>query len=77
MPFQQPQSLSNDQVYAVVGYILNQNQLLEASATVDAATLTHLEMPNRDGFYVDDRPDVSEQPCYKDCIRLQLTGKIR
>ncbi|WP_178119792.1 hypothetical protein [Pseudomonas gelidaquae] len=61
----------------VVGYILNQNQLLEASATVDAATLTHLEMPNRDGFYVDDRPDVSEQPCYKDCIGLQLTGKIR
>ena len=68
MPFQQPQSLSNDQVYAVVGYILNKNEIVEANATVDAATLTHLKMPNRDGFYVDDRPDVRVEPCYKDCI---------
>ncbi|UCP11665.1 c-type cytochrome [Pseudomonas sp. MM213] len=67
MPFQQPQSLSNDQVYSVVGYILNKNELLEVNATVNADTLTRVKMPNRDAFYVDDRPDVRVKPCYKDC----------
>lgn len=67
MPFQQPQSLSNDQVYSVVGYILNKNELLQVNATVNADTLTKVKMPNRDAFYVDDRPDVKVTACYKDC----------
>lgn len=67
MPFQQPQSLSNDQVYAVVGYILNKNQLMDSNATVDAQTLINVKMPNRDAFYVDDRPDVNASACYQDC----------
>jgi len=67
MPFQQPQSLSNDQVYSVVGYILHKNELVDANATVDADTLKKVKMPNRDAFYVDDRPDVKVSACYKDC----------
>ncbi|THF25781.1 cytochrome c [Pseudomonas atacamensis] len=67
MPFQQPQSLSNDQVYAVVGYILNKNELMDANATVDAQTLINVKMPNRDAFYVDDRPDAKASACYQDC----------
>lgn len=67
MPFQQPQSLSNDQVYSVTGYILHMNQLLDAEANVDAQTLIDVKMPNRDAFYVDDRPDVSATACYQDC----------
>ncbi|MNC59329.1 hypothetical protein D3C75_1091310 [compost metagenome] len=54
-------------MYSVVGYILNKNELLEVNATVNADTLTKVKMPNRDAFYVDDRPDVKVTACYKDC----------
>lgn len=71
MPLTAPQSLSNDQVYAVSGYLLHLNGLLPADATVDARTLTALRMPNRDGFVVDDRPDVKAVRCMSGCEPLR------
>lgn len=58
MPMTAPQSLSNDEVYAVTGYVLFLNGLLKEDAQVDAKTLADLEMPNRNGFVPDPRPDV-------------------
>src|SRR5579871_6799939 len=48
MPQNAPQSLSNEDVYAVAAYILNMNGLLPADATLDARTLAAIKMPNRD-----------------------------
>lgn len=67
MPFQAPQSLSNDEVYSLVAYILHENDILPADAVADAATLKKVQMPNRDGFYVDDRPDVKNPRCMTNC----------
>jgi cytochrome c len=68
MPFTSPQSLSNDETYAIVAYLLNINDLLPADATLDAKSLAAIKMPNRDGFVVGDpRPDVKTEPCMKDC----------
>jgi cytochrome c len=50
MPFLAPQSLSNDEVYAVTAYLLAENGVIEAGATLDARTLARVRMPNRDGF---------------------------
>ncbi|ALQ02936.1 cytochrome c [Pseudomonas brassicacearum] len=69
MPFQAPQSLSNEQVYAVTGYILHMNKLLDANATVEASTLVDVKMPNRDGFYTDDRPDSKAVACMSNCLK--------
>ena len=69
MPFQAPQSLSNEQVYAVTGYILHMNKLLDANATADASTLADVKMPNRDGFYTDDRPDSKAVACMSNCLK--------
>src|ERR1700676_1436654 len=44
MPQNAPQSLSNDDVYAVSAYILNLNELLPADATLDARTLSAIKM---------------------------------
>ncbi|MDH2236563.1 c-type cytochrome [Pigmentiphaga sp. GD03639] len=68
MPFQAPQSMSNDDVYGVTAYLLHKNGILPANATVDAASLAKVKMPNRDNFYVDDRPDVKAGRCMKDCL---------
>lgn len=50
MPLDAPWSLSNEEVYAVVAYLLHLNGLLPADAELDAGRLAALRMPNRDGF---------------------------
>ena len=58
MPFSAPQTLSDDEVYAVTAYLLHLNGIVGADAVLDAATLLAVRMPNRDGFVKDPRPDV-------------------
>ena len=67
MPLNAPQSLSNEDVYAVSGYLLFLNGLVADTAVIDAKLLTELRMPNRDGFVGDPRPDVQSAECMKDC----------
>src|SRR4030081_3091161 len=67
MPQNAPQSLSNDDVYAVSAYILNLNGLLPADATLDAKTLSAIKMPNRSMFVGDSRPDVKNPACMTGC----------
>jgi S-disulfanyl-L-cysteine oxidoreductase SoxD len=67
MPQNAPESLSNDDVYAVSAYILNLNGLLPAEATLDAKTLSAIKMPNRNMFVGDPSPDVKNPECMKGC----------
>jgi cytochrome c len=67
MPQNAPQSLSNEDVYAVSAFILNLNGLLAADATLDARTLSAIEMPNRSMFVGDPRPDVKNPACMSGC----------
>jgi cytochrome c len=56
MPYNAPQSLSADEVYAVSAWILNQNGIVPDDARLDARSLASIRMPNRDGFVSDPRP---------------------
>jgi S-disulfanyl-L-cysteine oxidoreductase SoxD len=67
MPMTAPQSLTNDQVYALAAYILNLNGLVPDDAVMDAEALTKVMMPNRNGFIPDDRPDTSAKRCMTNC----------
>ena len=58
MPFNAPGSLSNDQVYAVSAFILAKSKIINDDAVMNAKTLPKVEMPNKDGFIPDPRPDV-------------------
>ena len=58
MPLNAPQSLTNDEVYALSAYLLHLNGLLKDDATLDAKSLAAVKMPNRNGFVEDPRPDV-------------------
>jgi len=57
MPFDAPQSLSDDEVYAVTAYLLYSNGIVGETAVMDAHTLPSVSMPNRSGFVPDPRPD--------------------
>lgn len=74
MPMTAPQSLTNDQVYAVTGYVLFLNKLAEQDATIDAKTITDIKMPNRDGFVPDPRPDVKNPGCMQNCTPAKVTA---
>ena len=50
MPFQSPQSLSNDEVYALTAYLLALNGIIDEDDAMNARTLARVEMPNRGGF---------------------------
>jgi cytochrome c len=50
MPFQTPDSLSNDETYAVTAYVLFVNDIIAEDAEVNADTLPQVKMPNRDNF---------------------------
>ena len=50
MPPEKPASLNANQVYAILAYVLELNGLLTPESSLDAATLSAVEMPNREGF---------------------------
>lgn len=58
MPFPAPQSLSSDEIYSVVAWLLHQNGIIAEDSVLDAQSLPNILMPNRQGFIPDPRPDV-------------------
>lgn len=60
MPFNAPESLTDDQVYAVSAYVLALNGVVPDDTVLDANNLPKIKMPNRNGFISPDpRPDVA------------------
>ena len=58
MPYDQPGTLQADEIYSVVGFVLNANGIVGENDEMNASTLPKVKMPNRDGFVPDARPDV-------------------
>lgn len=59
MPFPAPNSLSDSEVYALTAYIFGEDNIFPKDAVMNATALKGVEMPNRDNFVPDPRPDVS------------------
>jgi cytochrome c len=55
MPFMQPGTLTPDETYSLVAYILALNKVIPEDAVMDATTLPAVKMPARDRFVVDNR----------------------
>ena len=52
MPWTQPRSLGNNEVYALTAWILARNGIIGEGDAMDAQTLPRVRMPNRDGFII-------------------------
>jgi cytochrome c len=50
LPWPQPKSLSNDEVYALTAFILAGNKIIGENDAMNAETLPKVQMPNRNGF---------------------------
>ncbi|PHS15650.1 MAG: cytochrome C [Kangiella sp.] len=67
MPFPAPQSLEDDEVYAITAYVLYLNEIVEDDFVLTKENFATIKMPNQDSFYVDDRPDTSNTRCMENC----------
>jgi cytochrome c len=67
MPMDRPQTLTANEVYALSAYLLNLNGIIPSDAVMDQTSLARVKMPNRDGFVIDDRPDVRAVRCMTNC----------
>ena len=52
MPLNEPQTLTNDQVYAVSAYILAMNKIIPEKTPMDAKSLPKVKMPNQGNFFI-------------------------
>lgn len=80
MPYGHAQSLSNDEVYGITAYILYSSEIIEDDFVLDQNTLAQVQMPNRDGFISDTRPDAPPKTvCMKNCLSKApiVVGKAR
>jgi len=72
MPYGNAGTLTADETYAIVAYILYSNDLIEDDFVLSKDTFLDVEMPNADGFILDNRMETevaiwSGEPCMTDC----------
>ena len=76
MPLPTPKSLSDSEVYGILGYLLQLNEIevdgneIEDDTVIDAAFIKKVHMPNEKGFEYNDlrHPYSHGYRCMKDCI---------
>ena len=55
MPFSEPGSLTNEEVYNLTAFLLNANRIIDDKAVMNAQTLPKVVMPAKNLFLPDDR----------------------
>lgn len=72
MPFGAAGTLTADETYAIVAYILYSNNMVDDDFVLSDQTFMDVQMYNAEGFVLDDRPDLeygkwSGEPCMTAC----------
>jgi cytochrome c2 len=72
MPFGEAQTLTPDETYAIVAYILYSNDMVDDEFELSHENFSDVEMYNTGGFVIDDRPDREyarwrSEPCMENC----------
>jgi cytochrome c len=84
MPFGEAGTLTADETYAIVAYILYSNDLVGEDFELSHENFTEVEMPNADGFVIDDRPEREYtewrvEPCMtncKDSVEITMSASV-
>ena len=81
MPFGEAQSLTHDETYQVVAYILNMSDVIDDEFVLSNETIGSVKMPNQNGFMLPDpRPDgqLASAPCMQNCdVPTKIIGRAR
>ena len=82
MPLPSPKKLTNSEVYGILGYILQLNEIqvdgkdIEDDTVINAEFLKKVHLPNEKGFEYNNlrKPDTHNTRCMKDCVDM---GKMK
>lgn len=81
MPFGEAQSLTHDETYQIVAYLLYMNDIIEDDFELNQDNIGKIEMPNQSGFFMPDpRPDGQPkgEPCMSNCdVSVAILNKAR
>lgn len=82
MPYGMSQSLTVDETYQLVAFLLYMNEIIEDDFVLSNNNIGKIQMPNKDGFLLPDpRPDVETfagNPCMTNCtVPTKIIGKAR
>jgi cytochrome c len=83
MPFGDAQSLTGDELYATVAYLLFLNDIVDDKFVLTRESFKTIKMPNATGFIADDRATVeksfwNDKPCMTNCkADVKVTGRAR
>lgn len=77
MPLSAPKSLSDNEVYGILGYLLQLNEIkvngkdIEDSTIIDKKFIKEVHLPNEKGFEYNNlrKPDTHNTRCMKNCIK--------
>lgn len=86
MPWDAPKSLSHDQVYAILAYLLNLAEIVPGDYVLSDANIAEVQarMPNRNGMTrahglwdLRGKPDTANRACMKNCVeRVAISSEL-
>lgn len=83
MPYGNARSLSDDDVYAITAFLLNQNGVVKDDFVLSKENFAKIKLGNEQAFYDDDREQTErhfwkKDPCMKNCkADVKVTGRAR
>ena len=84
MPYGYAGSLTDNETYAIVAYILYSNDLIEDDFVLSNHNALDVEMPNANGFIIDDREETEyanwrTDPCMSNCkdtVKVTMRARV-
>ena len=81
MPWNAPRSLTPDDTYALVAFILSLGEIVPDDFVLSDKNIAEIKMPNRNGmttkhgfWNVKDKPDVNGNACMHNCVSFMQIG---
>ncbi|QWE09697.1 c-type cytochrome [Polynucleobacter sp. es-EL-1] len=81
MPWNAPRSLTPDDTYALVAFILSLGEIVPDNFVLSNTNIAEVKMPNRNGmttkhgfWNVTGKPDVNGSSCMKNCVQFVQIG---
>jgi S-disulfanyl-L-cysteine oxidoreductase SoxD len=83
MPWNAPRSLTPDDTYAVLAFILSLGEIVPDDYVLSDKNIADVKMPNRNGmttkhgfWNVKDKPDVNGNSCMHNCVSFVQVGSV-
>lgn len=68
MPYQDPKSLTTNEIYSLSAYLLAENGIIKKETIISQKNLATLKMPNANGFICDNHVDTKSLACMHGCL---------